>query len=276
MQVRIGTAGYLYRGWVGDFYPPGTRSTDMLPFYAGQFPVVEINSSFYRPPTVEQTAKMTARVPRGFAFTFKAPKSLSHGHSTDDLPAFRRAMDKVAAAGKLLGVLLQVPESFHNTAPNRDWLARTGQELRPHRVAVEFRHRSWAVSNLMEWLEHVGLDVVSVAVPDIPSLFPRGIHITHRRIYVRFHSQNGAAWYAGGAARYHHDFASKELREWASGLKTAAEKNRADECLIFFNNCVTTRAIANARELAGMLKPSPAIEVIDAPRSVRERRLFDD
>ena len=51
MQVRIGTAGYSYRDWVGDFYPPGTRSGEMLAFYSRQFSVVEINASFYRTPT---------------------------------------------------------------------------------------------------------------------------------------------------------------------------------------------------------------------------------
>jgi uncharacterized protein YecE (DUF72 family) len=277
MQVRIGTAGYSYAAWRGDFYPPGTPSHEMLAFYARQFPAVEINSSFYRPPTREQAMRMAQRVPPGFLFTLKVPKSVSHGHSPDDLPAFHGAADQLAASGQLFGVLLQLPESFHNTAPNRDWLTRIREELRPHRVAVEFRHRSWAAVNLTDWLEHVGLDVVSVGVPDIPSLFPRGIRIANRRVYARLHSQNAAGWYAGGTARYDYDFTDDQLRDWANGLKAAAKAGRADDCLIVFNNCVTTRAIANAHQLAAMLQEAtPTIHVIEPPVATRQPSLFDE
>src|SRR5438105_4270828 len=71
MNVRIGTAGYAYRAWVGGFYPPRTSQHDMLPYYARHFPAVEINSSFYRPPSREQVARMARRTPPGFAFTLK-------------------------------------------------------------------------------------------------------------------------------------------------------------------------------------------------------------
>src|SRR5207248_1032702 len=195
-------------------------------------------------------ARMARRTPPGFAFTLKVPKTVSHDRSPDDLPAFRLAADDLAAAGSLLGLLLQLPESFRNTAANREWLTQTGRQLRPHRVAVEFRHRSWAASNLAEWMEHVGFDVVSVGVPDIPTLFPGGLRVANRRIYARLHSQNAENWYAGGSLRYNYDYPEAALREWAGGLKAAADAGRADECLFVFNNCVGTQAVENARRLA--------------------------
>ena len=171
----------------------------------------------------------------------------------------------------------KAPESFHNTAPNRAWLEQVGKELRPHRVAVEFRHHSWAVSNLTEWLEHVGLDVVSVAVPNLPSLFPSGVRIANRRIYVRFHSGNAANWYAGGKSRYEYDFSDEELHAWADRLIEATNANRADECVIFFNNCVTMSAIENGHRLATLLQAGgPAVQVIEPAAPRRERGLFDE
>jgi uncharacterized protein YecE (DUF72 family) len=237
MNVRLGTAGYAYPEWVGGFYPAGTTPPGMLPYYARNFPVVEINSSFYRPPTRGQVARMARRTPPGFAFTLKVPKSASHDRRPDDLPAFRLAADHLAEAGKLLGLIVQVPESFRNTAANRDWLTHVGRELRPHRVAAEFRHRSWAAPNLAAWAEYAGLDVVSVGVPDVPTLFPRGLRVANRRIYARLHSQNADTWYAGGKLRYAYDYPEEQLREWAAGLKAAADAGTADECLLFFNNC---------------------------------------
>src|SRR5262249_2225282 len=154
------------------------------------------------------------------------------------------------------------------------WITHIAGQLRPHRVAVEFRHRSWAASNLTQWMEHVGLDLVSVGVPDVPTLFPRGLRIANRRIYARLHSQNVENWYAGGALRYNYDCPEAALREWADGLKAAADADRADECLFFFNNCVGIQAVENAQRLAALLKETaPAIHVIDAPRASEQPSL---
>jgi uncharacterized protein YecE (DUF72 family) len=276
MNVRIGTAGYSYDSWIGEFYPRRAKSNEMLPFYASQFPIVEINSSFYRPPTTTQVVKMADRTSAEFMFTFKVPRSASHEQSTKDLPAFRHAVDHLAERGKLSELLLQLPQSFHNTAASREWVVRIAEELCPHRIAVEFRHRSWAAANLTDWLEHVGLDVVSVSVPDIESLFPSGLRIANRRIYVRFHSENAANWYAGGAHRYNYDYPESSLCRWSADLAAAAKK-QVEECSIFFNNCVTTQAVANARRLAELLKAiSPEVTVIDPPRRPAQPSLFGD
>lgn len=276
MDVRIGTAGYSYRPWVGSFYPPGTASHAMLPFYARHFLIVEINSSFYRPPTPDQLEAMARRVPSGFGFTLKIPRTVSHGRSLDDLPAFKQAADRLSGSGKLLGLLFQVPESFHNTVSNREWLIKVKAELNPHRVAVEFRHRSWNVVNLTEWLEYVGLDLVSVGVPNLPELFPRGLRIANRRAYVRLHSQNAANWYKSGALRYKFDYSDALLREWAKSLTLAAKENRADDCLFIFNNCVGMEAIQNARRLAELLKKSePMVRVVEPAPAPEPPSLFD-
>ncbi|MBX9579835.1 MAG: DUF72 domain-containing protein [Gemmataceae bacterium] len=275
MILRIGTAGYSYPAWVGPFYPPSTASAAMLEEYARHFPAVEVNSSFYRPPTPDQADKMARRTPPGFGFALKVPKTASHDRSPDDLPAMKAAADRLAAAGKLLGLLVQVPESYHHTPKNADWLRHVAGALRPHRVAVEFRHRSWDFDGLSDWLTAAGLDVVSVGVPAIPSLFPAGLRVANRRVYARLHSQDAGAWYAGEKARYHYDYPEPVIRKWAGALSAAA--GEADEALFFFNNCVGVQAIENARALAAAVRRlGPAVTVIDPPaRAVPQPSLFD-
>src|SRR5688572_10887189 len=104
---------------------------------------------------------MAGRVPPGFGFTLKVPRTASHDRSPADLPAFRAAADQLAGLGQLLGLLVQVAESYHDTPANRAWLADIAAALRPHRLAVEFRHRSWDGSDLPAWAAGVGLDVAS-------------------------------------------------------------------------------------------------------------------
>lgn len=275
MILRIGTSGYSYPAWVGSFYPPGTSANGMLGEYARHFPAVEINSTFYRPPTPEQADKMARRTPPGFAFALKVPKTASHDRSPADLPATRLAADRLAAAGKLFGLLVQVPESFHHTPKNRDWLRQVADQLRPHPVAVEFRHRSWDFDGLADWLTAAGLDLVSVGVPAVPSLFPAGLRVVNRRVYARLHSQDAEAWYAGEKARYDYDYPQPVIDKWARALVNVADE--VDEAWFFFNNCVGAQAAANARALwAAVLRLGPGVVVVDPPvPAVSQPNLFD-
>src|SRR5438876_474667 len=81
MQVWLGTSGYSYPDWVGGFYPPGTRSNQMLNRYAESFPLVELNFTFYRLPTPAMLARLANQAPDGFQFVVKMPRSLSHEES---------------------------------------------------------------------------------------------------------------------------------------------------------------------------------------------------
>ena len=274
MKLWVGTAGYSYPDWVGRFYPHGTRADAMLPAYAAHFPAVEINSSFYRPPTPEQAAKMCKRVPAGFGFALKAPRSASHAYDDAELPAFRRAAEEAASHGKLLGLLVQVAESYRNVPANRDWLVRVREELSSFPVAVEFRHVSWDVPGLPRWAERHGFDVVSVGVPDLPELFPAGLRVVGPRVYCRLHSGNAAAWHAGGPARYDYDYPADVLRTWADGLSAAAGAG-VERAVVVFNNCVGTQAVGNAKALTALLANRSGVEVVRPPTPT-ERTLFDE
>ncbi len=266
MDVHIGTAGYSYPVWVGPFYPPGTKSAALLTEYARHFAAVEINNTFHRPPTVEQVTRMAGRVPPGFGFTLKVPRSASHDRSPADLPAFKLAADRLAELGQLLGLLVQVAESYHDTPANRGWLADIAAAVRPHRLAAEFRHRSWDGPDLLNWTAAAGLDVVSVSVPAIRSLFPPGLRVSNRRVYARLHSQRAESWYAGGPARYDYAFPEAVIRKWAAALAGVAARGEADAALVFFNNCVTTQAVENAKKLAAVLaEVAPAVRVVPPP-----------
>lgn len=283
MTVTVGTAGYSYPAWAGGFYPKGLPAADQLGFYAQHFPAVEINSTFYRVPTVDQLLKMADRVPAGFRFTLKVPRAASHEFDPADLPAFARAASALADTGKLAGLLLQKPESFRNNAGNRSWLIRVRDLLQPHPLAIEFRHRSWADPAPEDWAARHGCTVASVGVPPLSQLFPPGLRVTAGVVYARLHSENPAGWYAGGEARYDYDYPEETLAAWASGLARAADKG-GREAFVFFNNCVGIQAVTNARRLMAMLRAMPGLTVPGpavlpgppAPPAAPPRGLFDD
>src|SRR4051812_26218134 len=276
VPVWIGTAGYSWSDWVGPFYPPGTTRARMLAYYATQFPAVEINNTFYRPPTPQQLIRLADRTPPGFRFSLKVPRSVSHDYLDTDLDPFRRAADELTARDRLIGLVLQFPEAFTNTASNREWLSRVAAGLKPHPVWAEFRHDSWHRPRLGDWLGERGLDLVTVDVPDLPQLFPRAvIDPGTTQVYVRLHSRLAEKWYTGGKARYDYHFADEALEEWVGRLTDAVP--HLDAVHLFFNNCHGIQGVTNARRLAELLRAAgPAFRVVEppAPAPPRQGTLF--
>ena len=78
VQAFFGTSGFSYPEWRGSFYPERLDPGEMLGFYAGQLPTVELNNSFYRMPRPPQVASWVASVPREFRFALKAPRRITH------------------------------------------------------------------------------------------------------------------------------------------------------------------------------------------------------
>ncbi len=278
MEVWLGTSGYSYPDWVGPFYPTGTRPNRMLAHYVRHFPLVELNFTFYRLPTPEMLTKLADQTPDGFQFIVKIPRPLSHEQDPRELTAFRRAAEALRERGRLLGLLCQLPQSVHDTMKHRAWLERLTRELGDCGLAVEFRHRSWAGPEVAAWLAERGADVVSVDVPDIHALYPRGLVQVGPRVYVRLHSRNAENWYLGDKDRYDYSYDDAALTEWIDGLRAAAA--RTERALVLFNNCHRSQAVENAermRELLGRL--APELTVIapfdERPPEPRQRMLFE-
>jgi uncharacterized protein YecE (DUF72 family) len=252
VQVWIGTSGYSYLDWVGPFYPAGTRPNRMLAHYCQSFPLVELNFTFYRPPTASMLDRIAAQTPDGFQFLVKMPRTLSHDESPQDLPGFRMAVEALRRRGKLSGVLCQLPQATHRTQKHVAWLERLAHELGDLRLAVEFRHRSWAQADVTEWMRDRHLDLVSVDVPDLPNLYPRGLVQSSERIYIRLHSRNAANWYASGAERYDYNYGTQPLVEWTSALAQASA--RTEKAYVLFNNCADGHAPVNAQHMRSLIK----------------------
>ena len=143
MNVRIGTSGYSYAEWKGNFYPEKLAAKDMLRYYAERFPTVEINNTFYRMPTEALLNGWAAQVPETFTFVIKASQRITHIQRLKDCGELLAYLYRVTSTlGPRLGPLLfQLPPNFKKDVPRlQDFLAAMPER---RRVAVEFRHASW-------------------------------------------------------------------------------------------------------------------------------------
>lgn len=237
-RVHIGTSGWHYQHWVGRFYPAGMRPSSFLPYYAGRFATVEINSSFYRLPATKTLNAWRKESPAGFLFAIKASRYLTHMKKLRDaeepLQVFLR---QAAILGDKLGpVLLQLPPGWHCN-PER---LRAFLEMLPagHRYAFEFRDQSWFDAAVYRALarKNVAFCIYELAGVIAPK------KITADFVYVRLH---------GPAAAYQGCYDTQALSGWAGAFSTWRRQGR--EIFCYFDNDQQGFAAQNAQELAAML-----------------------
>jgi uncharacterized protein YecE (DUF72 family) len=144
-ELRVGTSGYAYKQWKGNFYPEKLPDKEMLRFYGQHFRTVEINHSFYRMPVESMVAKWGEQVPAGFQFALKLNQKITHilklRNCADLVKRFLEAGSVLQPENKLGPVLVQLPPTFKADVTLLDeFLA-----LRPRafRFALEVRHASW-------------------------------------------------------------------------------------------------------------------------------------
>ncbi len=201
MRVLIGTSGYSYPEWKGNFYPEKLAAKDMLRFYSERFPTVEINNTFYRMPTEGLLRGWADQVPEGFTFVLKASKRITHDRRLQECGELLGYLFPVASTlGSRLGPLLfQLPPNFKKDAPR---LERFLDELpEGKRVAVEFRHASWFDDEIFETLRrrHAALCVADTGEEPAAPLVA-----TTDWGYLRLRREN---------------FSDDELRDWARRIR---------------------------------------------------------
>lgn len=251
----VGTSGYSFEDWVGAFYPPGTSRGGMFEEYAKHFDAVELNFSYYRIPAAPTLARIAAKSPAGFSFWVKANKKTTHERDRSIAGEFLEGLAPLGKTGKLAGILLQFPQSFHRTGENRKYLAGVIEDFASAPLAVEFRHFSWDHPSTGGGLRERNVALVIPDVPDLGGLYrPSAPIVTGERGYLRLHSRNPANWYTGGARRYDYDYSQQELEgvlsEWS------ALESKVDRIYTFFNNCHRAQAAQNAeafRRLMGQI-----------------------
>ena len=153
MKLYVGTSGYSYNEWKGNFYPEDIKSKDMLGYYAKHFSTVEINNTFYRIPKKEVFESWKEQVPAKFRFILKAPQLITHikrlkVDTKDTVEYFTKVSSEL---GEKRGVVLfQLPPNFKlNLERLEEFINIVPKEIK---AAFEFRHEEWFVDDVYNLL----------------------------------------------------------------------------------------------------------------------------
>ena len=299
--ILVGTSSWTDKTLIacGRFYPPEARTPeDRLRYYAGQFPIVEIDSSYYGLPTEENARSWVERTPPGFVFNVKAYRLFTRHHTPvitlakdirealgpvskkniydREMPAdimlalwrqFRGVLEIMRAAGKLGAVHFQLapwvafhPENFAHLEHCRAMLAG-------FRIAVEFRNRTWFESDrrtartLAFERENGFVNVVVDEPQGIANTIPSVWEVTHPELaVVRLHGRNHATWNRKGLTSSSQRFDYDYDQAELADLATQIENlaRRTKSVHVLFNNNYEDQGQRGARALTDLLRSAPA------------------
>ena len=212
-KLHIGTMGWSYDFWKGDFYPEGTRAKEFLSVYARHFDTVEVNSTFYRIPYSETVENWRDRTPKGFVFSAKFPWKVTHIKMLQDcqeeLDVF---IDHMSLLGDKLGpLLLQFSSQFKPESINilEDFLPGLPEG---YRYAVEVRNKKWLDERFYSLLRDHGIALVLMDHPWMPDMDT----ITADFTYIRWEGDRKKV--KGDQGKVEID-RSGDIKEWAGKVK---------------------------------------------------------
>lgn len=296
MAILVGTSSWTDPTLVRDtdFYPSGASSAEeRLRHYAAIFPVVEVDSTFYAPPSPEVARLWVERTPPGFRMEIKS-YGLFTGHPirpatlwkdlrseipqehadkknvyADHLPPelvdeawarFDHALRPLHEAGKLGAVVFQWPPWFTAKRANRERLEGLRGHLPDYAMAVELRHGSWLSAadrdRTLELLEAQDLTYVCVDEPQgFKTSVPPVVEATTPDLaLVRFHGHNVDNWQRKGISAAERFRYLYDEAELRAWVAPIKELDRSvRETHVLLNNCYQDYGVRNAHQLGSLL-----------------------
>lgn len=212
MKLLAGTSGYAFKEWKGPFYPEDLKDDAMLGFYAGRFPTVEINNTFYRLPKEPVLLDWASQVPDSFTFAIKASQKITHFArlKAESQSAVEFLLKNTKVLGDRLGpILFQLPPNLRLDLDRlKAFLAFLPAD---RRYTIEFRSDTWFIDPVYAVLRERDIAICITEQPD----FTSPVVAT-------------ASW---GYARLHKlDYTAAELGEWA---KRVGEQPWSDAYVYF-------------------------------------------
>ncbi len=295
-SVRIGTASWTDPTMTapGVFYPPDAGTAeDRLVYYANQFPLVEVDATYYALPARRTAELWLERTPPDFTFDIKAhalmtgqpsevsrlPKDIRESLPTEtldrkrvyarDLPTdvvdeiwarFADGIEPLRSSGKLGAVFLQYPRWFFPSNESRDEIVAAKERLGDTPFAVELRHASWLndknADRTLRFFTKYEIPFVMVDAPPgtRSSLPPMSVVTSPKMAVVRFHGRRTETWEKSGIPVVERFRYLYEPEELVEWVPRIREAaEQVPEVHLLMNNCYANYGTTNAREIADLL-----------------------
>lgn len=268
-SIRVGTSGWIYPSWRGRYYPHDLPQRDWLHYLAERMNGVELNGSFYSLKRPAHYETWTSQVPADFEFAVKGGRYITHMKQLNDIetPLANFFASGVLALGTHLGPFLwQLPSRMRlnrerlaaflallprSTGEAAELAARHDDKVpealtsadvdRPLRHALEVRHESFRIPELLELLRH---HHVALVMSHSAGTFPYFEELTSDLVYVRLHGRDKL---------YYGSYSDPDLDAWAAKIRHWSQDH---DVRVYFDNDTDSIAPFDAARLGDRLAPA--------------------
>jgi uncharacterized protein YecE (DUF72 family) len=214
VNLWVGTSGFQYKEWKGNFYPEDLPASKMLPFYSEKLSTTEINYTFHRIPAPKTIDNWRTLTPEKFRFALKAPQKITHWSKLKDCSDTLEYFCKIVTGlGERLGpILFQLPPTLKKDA---DLLSSFLREFPSMRAAFEFRHASWFDNEIFQLLKARNVSLCIADTEDLAT--PK--QITADYGYLRLRRE---------------EYQKTDIEQWASFVRD--QKSNWKDAFIYFKH----------------------------------------
>lgn len=261
--VLFGVAGWSYPDWKGVVYARNCKDT--LRAVAQRVDLIEINNTFYRPPSAKNCRSWVERTEDlGTRFTAKLPHEFTHERRFDAalVATTRDGFAPLCASGRLVGLLAQFNHEFPFSPAAVEHVAALAQAFGGDtQLFVEVRHRSWNEQAALDALQGFEVAVLELDYPGMASGFARDVTGVHGRAgiaYLRLHGRN-RAWFRKDAGRdevYDWHYSAGEVEQ--IGRRLQRIENAATKAIVVANNHFHGKAMQVVEDLLAWYRAHPA------------------
>jgi uncharacterized protein YecE (DUF72 family) len=237
-NIHIGTSGWHYSHWKGQFYPENLTHKDFLKYYADHFQTAEINNTFYQVPQKNTLKQWKETVPERFILAVKASRYITHMKKLKDpKQPVAKFLKQIEVLGEKLGpILFQLPPRWKlNLGRLESFL-----EILPkdYRYTFEFRDPSWFHPQVYEMLSQYK---AAFCIYDLNyRLSPK--EVTADFVYIRLHGPDGP---------YQGQYDIHTLSGWAGAFVAWSKQKKEIYC--YFDNDQAGFAAQDALRLQEMI-----------------------
>ncbi len=264
-RILVGCCGWSFPDWEGVVYPKGP-AIERLKTVARYLDCVEVNSSFYKPPTAAVAENWIRAVKSFPAFRFLAKAWQRFTHERDqpwtaaDWNLMIDGLKPIHDAGRLDAILFQFPWSFVHSRENLNWLQEIAEGFAGWPIAVEVRHDSWAREEMPDWFQVRGITVCNIDQPQLEHCLPTASTVTSDMGYFRLHGRNAKNWFEEEKEygdRYNYLYSAGELGELLKPIREISAK--ASKTFVLLNNHKSGKAFANALQIKAEIEPDTPV-----------------
>lgn len=253
VKFHIGCSSFATASWKSVFYPDDLPKKDWFAYYCNHFNTYEFNGSFYRFPTVSGLQKWYHKAPKGFTFSIKVPKNITHTKKLvaceQEIADFYTVVSQ-GLADKLGCVLWQFPPGFAYTEDNLNRVVGALNDSFTN--VVEFRNEGWWNSLVAAKLQSKRAVFCNPSYPGLPQQVVKNDSCG----YFRQH----------GVQKL---FYSEYPLSYIEALYSEIVNKGFDEAYVYFNNTASPAAFINALQLIRLVmadKCSSLFEISKRPR----------